>query len=70
MTALRIWRTLAAMSLSGMSLDDAYPATCRHLEPDLGHAPALAAEPELPFLEMCAVYQTLWVCWTSLQAEL
>ena len=70
MTALRIWHMLAAMGLSSMSLDDAYPAACRHLEPDLGHAPALAAEPERPFLEMCAMSQTLWVSWTCLQLDL
>ena len=70
MTALRIWRTLAAMGLSSMSLDDAYPAICRHLEPNLGHAPTLAAEPEQPFLEMCAMSQTLRVCWASLQLDL
>ena len=61
---------LAAMGLSSMSVDDAYPAICRHLEPDLGHAPAPAAEPEQPFLGTCAMSQTLWVCLTSLQLDL
>lgn len=69
-TASTIWRVLAAMGLSSMSLDDAYPAMCRHLEPALDHATGPAAESELPFQEMCAVSQTLWVCWTSLQFDL
>ena len=60
---------LAAMGWSSMSLDDAYPAICRHLEPNLGHASAAAAEPEMPFLEMCAVSQTLWVCSASLHFD-
>ena len=68
-TALAIWRMLAAMGLSSMSLDDAYPAICRHLEPALDHASAPAANPELALPEMRAVSQALWLCWTSLQVD-
>ena len=68
-TALRIWCTLAAMGLSSMPLDDAYPAICRHLEPVLGDAAAPAGDPEQPFLETRAVSQALWVCWASLLTD-
>lgn len=69
MIALRIWRTLAAMGLSSMSLDDAYPAICRHLEPNVGHASAATADPKQPSLEMYALSETLWVCWTCLHLD-
>ena len=62
--ALRVWRVLATLGLSRMSLDDAYPAIYRHLEPPWPPATAPGV-PEGSHMELCA--ESLWTCCVVLQ---
>ena len=68
--ALRIWRVLAAMGLSGLPLEDAYPAVCRHLEPCLDRP--LVAGPtaqDHADLEASISAEALGLFWTAVQHD-
>ena len=58
------------MGLSSLSLDDAYPAVCRHLEPCLDRQPGAGpTAQDHAALNASVSAEALGLCWTIFQHD-